>query len=390
MNVRSANPVGRPLVGPQYSDTILSLQQVARDFGGVRAVDGVSFELKRGEILTLLGPSGCGKTTTLRIVIGLERSTAGSVTYDGRLLDAPAQRVFIAPEHRHMGMVFQSYAIWPHMTVFENVAYPLRYKKLPKAEIVTKVTRTLEMVGLSGFEQRRGTQLSGGQQQRVAVARGLVADPSLLLMDEPFSNLDAKLRERMRLEVKALQRRLGISVLFVTHDQSEAMALSDRIAVMNGGRIEQLGTPAELYERPASPAVRDFLGRSVLLPCTVAEEGEEIAVALVAGQVLRIGKARDRRQVPGQRGLISIRPEAILVEPLSGDPSQSGPNKLDATIRSLLYMGEHHEAEIDLPGGTISINLSPNLFWTVGQAVKLTFPKEKLQLWDGQSGHAHD
>ncbi len=173
------------------ADTILKFENVSRSFGGVRAVDGVSFELKRGEVLTLLGPSGCGKTTTLRMAIGLERASGGRVSYEGKLVDCPEEHAFVEPEKRGMGMVFQSYAIWPHMSVFENVAYPLRYRRVAKDEVRSKVRATLDLVGLHGLEERRGTQLSGGQQQRVAVARALIADPGVLLMDEPFSNLDA-------------------------------------------------------------------------------------------------------------------------------------------------------------------------------------------------------
>ncbi len=366
-------------------DAVLSFTDVSRTFGAARAVNGVSFDLNRGEILTLLGPSGCGKTTTLRIAIGLERASGGKVTYDGKVLDCPAERTFIEPEKRGMGMVFQSYAIWPHMTVYENVAYPLRYRKVDKDKTRTKVMETLELVGLKGFEQRRGTQLSGGQQQRVAVARGLIADPSVLLMDEPFSNLDAKLREHMRADLKRLQRRLGISILFVTHDQEEALALSDHIAVMKDGKVEQIGPPATLYAEPGTAAVRDFLGRSLLLPARVVKrEGPgSVCVSVADGQTLSVaGTNRFNDDQPDSKCLIAVRPESIAVEPLEGGTPAEGANQLRARIHTLLFMGETFEADIELPGGhNALLRLSPNRKWSEGEAVRLTFPADKLQLW---------
>ncbi len=230
----------------------------------------MSLSIRRGEVFTLLGPSGCGKTTTLRLVAGLEHPDAGEITLRDRVVASAARRHFVAPNQRNLGMVFQSYAVWPHMTVFENVAYPLQLRGLSKAAVREKVTRVLDLVGLGGMDARPGTLLSGGQMQRLALCRALVYEPDLLLLDEPFSNLDAKLREQMRVEVKLLQRRLGITVLFVTHDQVEALSLSDRIAVMHRGRVEQVGSPRALYERPASAFVRDFLGQTVVLTGRVA------------------------------------------------------------------------------------------------------------------------
>ena len=365
-------------------DVILRFENVSRLFGNVRAVDGVSFELKRGEILTLLGPSGCGKTTTLRIAIGLERSSSGRVFYEGRTVDAPGERIFVEPEKRGMGMVFQSYAIWPHMTVFENVAYPLRYRRVNKKQTAESVMRTLELVGLAGYEQRRSPQLSGGQQQRVAVARALVSDPGVLLMDEPFSNLDAKLREQMRAELKRLQRRLNISILFVTHDQSEALALSDRIAVMKDGKIEQMGPPADLYAEPQTPAVRDFLGRSILMPARiVARNGEAVSVSVADGQTLHVsGTIRTGAVDADAKCLVSVRPESIGVVPADGQTSDAA-NLLKAHIRTLLFMGDCYEADIELPGGHMAlIRLGPTRTWREGEPVHLTLPPDKLQLWD--------
>ncbi len=249
----------------------LQVRDVVKRFGRVAAVNGVSFDVAHGEVLTLLGPSGCGKTTTLRVVAGFERPDAGEVDLQGRTVVAPAKRINLPPEKRGLGMVFQSYAIWPHMTVYENVAYPLVIRRVKSAEIKRRVEETLELVGLQGYGGRPATLLSGGQQQRVALARALVYSPSILLRDEPLSNLDAKLRSQMRIELKRLQQRVSVTVLFVTHDQVEAMSLSTKLAVMNLGKIEQLGTPQEVYEQPATPFVEDFIGRVLRFRGSVAE-----------------------------------------------------------------------------------------------------------------------
>src|SRR5436853_217312 len=226
----------------------------------VRAAQNVSFEVPEGKLFTLLGPSGCGKTTTLRSIAGLERPVSGEIEVAGRVVYSSNQRIFVAPNKRNFGMVFQSYAIWPHMNVFQNVAFPLDVRKLPRKEIQERVTRVLAAVQLGHLVDREATKLSGGQQQRLALARALVMEPQLLLLDEPLSNLDAKLREKMRFELKRLQRELGLTTVYVTHDQSEALAMSNEIAVMNEGRIVQIGSPRDIYERPNSRFVADFVG----------------------------------------------------------------------------------------------------------------------------------
>jgi iron(III) transport system ATP-binding protein len=250
--------------------SIENLQKVFKASGGtdVRAVDGVSISIASGSILTLLGPSGCGKTTTLRCLAGLERPDAGRIVIGDTTVFDSAKGIFVPPSDRGIGMVFQSYAIWPHMSVFENVAFPLRVarnRKYSAAEIKDKVARALEMVRLGGFERRSATQLSGGQQQRLALARGLVHEPKILLLDEPLSNLDAKLREQMRFELKRLQRSLRVTTVYVTHDQAEALALSDEIAVFNQGRIVQRGNPHDIYSHPTSRFVADFIGSANFL-----------------------------------------------------------------------------------------------------------------------------
>ena len=266
----------------EVSERAVELRAVSKVYtAGVKAVDEVSLQIPARRVVALLGPSGCGKTTTLRLVAGLEQPDAGDISLRGRVVASAAQRLFVAPHKRNLGMVFQSYAIWPHMTVAANVAYPLELRGVKRAEIRERVASVLELVGLAGLEERPATLLSGGQMQRLALCRALVYEPDLLLLDEPFSNLDAKLREQMRVELKLLQRRLGITVLFVTHDQIEALSLSDRIAVMQRGRVEQVGAPRELYERPASAFVRDFLGQTVILRGAVkAVAGGTISVAL--------------------------------------------------------------------------------------------------------------
>ena len=367
------------------SKAVLQLEAVSKSYGAGWAVDNVSAELREGEILTLLGPSGCGKTTTLRLVVGLERCDRGVLRAPSQVLDAPAGRVFVPPNRRNMGMVFQSYAIWPHMTVAENIAYPLQVRRRPSAEIATEVSRVLELVGLPGFEKRAATRLSGGQQQRVAIARSLVSNPEILLLDEPFSNLDAKLREQMRSEIKMLQRRLGITVLFVTHDQTEALALSDRIAVMSGGRLEQVGPPQELYVDPRTVHVRDFLGRTLRFPGRVVETSATAhLVELKDGTRVQIaGPARGGAVAAQDQCVVAIRPEFAVAAP--GHPAP-GPNELRARLMALLFLGDCYEASLTLGNGEdILVTLPASGEWNEGQELSLRLPPERLQLWSAEA-----
>jgi ABC-type Fe3+/spermidine/putrescine transport system ATPase subunit len=367
-------------------ETVLALDRVSKRFGEAAAVDSVSLTVRRGEIFTLLGPSGCGKTTTLRLVAGLEQPDAGEITLRDRVVASAARRLFVAPNRRNLGMVFQSYAVWPHMTVFDNVAYPLQLRRLPRPLVREKVARVLELVGLGGMEERPGTLLSGGQMQRLALCRALVYEPDLLLLDEPFSNLDAKLREQMRAEVKLLQRRLGITVLFVTHDQVEALSLSDRIAVMHRGRVEQVGAPRALYERPTSAFVRDFLGQTVVLAGRVAAAARGdgcVAVTMngpLAGCTLAGRSTAAAPLAAGAAATIAIRPEDIRVAPEDAGAGDAG--HLVGTIEALAFVGDRYEARVAL--GTehcIVLLLSRARDWREGERVRLGFPPELVSVW---------
>jgi ABC-type Fe3+/spermidine/putrescine transport system ATPase subunit len=345
------------------------------------AVDRASLDVQRGEVFTLLGPSGCGKTTTLRLVAGLERPDGGDITLRGRAVASVSRRIFVPPNRRNLGMVFQSYAIWPHMTVFDNVAYPLTLRGLTRAVIRERVARVLDLVGLAGTETRAATLLSGGQMQRLALCRALVYEPDLLLLDEPFSNLDAKLREQMRLELRLLQRRLGITVLFVTHDQIEALSLSDRIAVMQRGRVEQVGPPRSLYERPASAFVRDFVGSTVILRGRVsALEPGGVTVALngaLDGRTVAGRSVTAAALGTGAEVHVAIRPEDIEVDGVRADGGT-----LPGVIDALLFVGDRYEARVSLGGEQSIVLLLPrSREWKEGQAVSLAFPPDTVSVW---------
>jgi ABC-type Fe3+/spermidine/putrescine transport system ATPase subunit len=317
-----------------------------------KAVDGLSLDVAEGEVFTLLGPSGCGKSTTLRMVAGLEAPDEGEIHFGDKAVVLTTHAIYLPPEKRNIGMVFQSYAIWPHMTVEENVAFPLRARKFPRSEIAGRVAKALDLVGMSGMEKRPGPQLSGGQQQRVALARALVTEPRILLLDEPFSNLDAKLREQMRLEVRLLQKRLNIAVLFVTHDQVEALGLSDRIALMSGGRIQQQGTPRMLYEQPANQFTRDFIGKTLLFKGRVrAIDAVGQAVVAVDGapncSVGAHASGRDAIQA-GAAVSIAVRPEDVKM--LAASAGEVPPGMIGGTVGAALFLGERIEYQVEVDG----------------------------------------
>jgi iron(III) transport system ATP-binding protein len=339
--------------------------------GGVRAVDDVSLTIPQGEFVTLLGPSGCGKTTTLNCVAGLERPDAGRITVGTSVLTDVARGIVLQPERRDLGMVFQSYALWPHMNVFDNLAFALRLHKVPRAEIATRITSTLELVELVGLEKRYPYQLSGGQQQRVALARAVVAQPRVLLLDEPLSNLDAKVRERARFWLRDLQRRLGITAIYVTHDQAEALAISDRIAVMSEGRVLQYASPSDVYERPTSRFVAEFIGRSSFLHgVVVGVSDRRIQVKLAgSGTVVSAATAGAPLAVDDQV-VLAVRSERIDVH-----GERAGENVVAATIKSFVYAGAEYEYIFDTREGELRASSQRPV---TGPSLKLHLPAEAI------------
>jgi iron(III) transport system ATP-binding protein len=351
--------------------------------GGVREA---SFALDPGSFFTLLGPSGCGKTTTLRCIAGLETPDAGAISVDGRpLFDAQA-RVNVPVEQRSVGMVFQSYAIWPHMTVFENVAFPFtvgKHRGTPRAEVAEAVKRALAIVDLDGFQARSATRLSGGQQQRVALARAIVHEPRLLLLDEPLSNLDAQLRDDMRGELKRLQSKIGITTVYVTHDQSEALALSDRIAVIDQGRITQIGTPHDIYFRPANPFVARFVGATNLLA------GRLVGAADGRGEVEVLGGRHIRCLVP--QGIadpaavsVSIRPESISLV-AAGAGNGNGPaNCLAGRISGVTFLGAACRVDVVSDGVSLHVTAPADMPLPADGEVLLLFAPERTVALPGR------
>jgi iron(III) transport system ATP-binding protein len=357
--------------------TIENLQKSYVSSGAeVRAVDGISLDVETGKLITLLGPSGCGKTTTLRCLAGLERPQVGRIVIGNRTVFDSAKRIFVPASDRGIGMVFQSYAIWPHMTVFENVAFPLRVsrtKKYSAAQITERVSRMLDMVQLTGFTRRPATQLSGGQQQRLAFARGLVHEPAILLLDEPLSNLDAKLREQMRLELKRLQRTLGITTVYVTHDQSEALALSDEIAVFDTGHIVQRGTPQQIYREPKTPFVADFVGSANFLPGTVRGVDGDLTTVDTAHGVMRCHFAN--AVSAGMKAFVTARPEDIALYSGTAIPPD-GANALSGKIVNRVFLGEVVDYIVDLGDRELRARVRSDDFH-IGQTVMLGVPPEK-------------
>ena len=305
----------------------VTISHITKSFGSNVVLKDFDETFRDGEFITLLGPSGCGKTTMLRIIAGFERPTSGELYIDDQLVSGG--KTFVPPEKRGIGMVFQSYAVWPHMNVFDNVAYPLRIQKLPKDKIRSAVERVLEIVHLSQYSDRLPSQLSGGQQQRVALARALVAEPRLLLLDEPLSNLDAKLRESMRFEIKEIQKRTGITVVYVTHDQTEAMAMSDRIFLINRGVVQQAGTPQEIYNQPANQFVADFLGKVDFFRGEVSD-GRIIFPAMDSQSLPYTGSQTGKVEV-------AIRPENLFF-------TEDGP--LSGTLETIYYLGDVNDCRV--------------------------------------------
>ncbi|MBI4573908.1 MAG: ABC transporter ATP-binding protein [candidate division NC10 bacterium] len=322
----------------------LELRNLVKEFtGGVTAVDNISLRIEKGEFVTLLGPSGCGKTTTLRMVAGLDHPTAGSIVIQGRHVEGvPAYR-------RNVNTVFQNYALFPHMSVFDNVAFGLTVKRHAKDEVRGHVEEMLARIKLPGFGHRRPFQLSGGQQQRVALARALVNHPAILLLDEPLGALDLKLRKEMQLELKRIQRDVGITFVYVTHDQEEALTLSDRIVIMSHGRIEQVGTPVEVYQRPRTKFVADFVGVSNFIRGRV-RDAKGNAVTVTLGDLGDIRGSGGKDLAEGATVLVSVRPESLL---LARDRTECRENILEATIEEMIYLGSLVQVVVRLEDGTI-------------------------------------
>lgn len=347
----------------------VKLDGVTKRYGKVTAVDRLDLVVRDGEILTLLGPSGCGKTTTLRCIAGFV------VPDEGRIFLGEEEVTRLPPEKRDIGFVFQNYALWPHMTVFQNLAFGLQLRRTPKEEIGKRVREVLSLVRLSGMEDRYPRQLSGGQQQRVALARALVLRPRVLLLDEPLSNLDAKLREEMRFEIRELQRQLGITAIYVTHDQAEALVLSDRIAVLNEGRLVQLGTPEEIYQRPANRFVAGFIGLSSFVEARVASvEADGATLETEDGVRFRVPKGG---LAEGQTIFLAIRPEHVEI---LAAPSEELENVFQAEVLRAAYLGNSIDCRLRLGKWELRTQLPPGKIPSPGEKLWIRLPPEKLIL----------
>ena len=346
----------------------IDIAGIGKRFGKVFALHGVDLAINEREFITLLGPSGCGKTTMLRLLAGFLIPDAGSIKVSGRLYSSP--RGSLPPEQRRMGMVFQNYAVWPHMSVFENIAFGLRIAKTTRGEIARRVARVLAAVGLDGLAERHAHQLSGGQQQRVALARSLVVEPTILLLDEPLSNLDAKLRERMRGELKILQRDTGITFIHVTHDQAEAMALSDRIVVFNKGAVQQVGTPREVYERPTNLFVADFMGQVNKLPGTVVATSGGRARVRVGAQTIDVELSASRKR-SDDSVTVAIRPEAIR---LGAADAGAAANVLRGRLVESAFLGNIVEHHVDVDGMLVRVQGDRRQGIAAGSPVELSIP----------------
>jgi spermidine/putrescine transport system ATP-binding protein len=344
---------------------------LVKQFDEVAAVDGVNLQMPAGEFFSMLGPSGCGKTTTLRLIAGFEQPTSGRILLDGD------DMAYTPPHKRNVNMVFQNYALFPHLNVFDNVAFGLRRHKQPRAAIRRRVADALELVQLTGLEKRKPSQMSGGQQQRVALARALVLQPAVLLLDEPLGALDAKLRKALQIELKALQQQVGITFIYVTHDQEEALTMSDRIAVMNNGRVEQVGPPQDLYEEPTTTFVADFLGVSNLMTATA--QGESQGRCKVALGEFELYAANGDVSTTGETRIV-IRPERVRLEA----HESSGENRIPGMVERVVYLGNGNQIIVGLANGdkiqALVQNTGDELPHRQGDPVKAYMPAEALRV----------
>ncbi|HYY33328.1 MAG TPA: ABC transporter ATP-binding protein [Gaiellaceae bacterium] len=350
----------------------IQLIELSKQFGELTAVDRIELSVRGGEFFSLLGPSGCGKTTTLRMIAGFEQPTSGQILLDERDV------AYTPPHKRNVNTVFQNYALFPHLNVFDNVAFGLRRAKRPKGEVRERVARALELVQLAGYERRKSSQLSGGQQQRIALARALVLNPAVLLLDEPLGALDAKLRKTLQIELKALQQEVGITFLYVTHDQEEALTMSDRLAVMNAGRVEQVGAPQNVYEEPETIFVADFLGVSNLMDATA--QGAHDGHCRVAVEQYEFEAHAGESNLRGPAKIV-IRPERIELEP-HGSPA--GPNRLPGMVERLVYVGSAVQVIVRAATGealqALVQNTGKGLPYEQGTPVQVHLPAEALRV----------
>lgn len=350
----------------------VELKNIQKKFGANVVVDRFDIQIEKGECVTFLGPSGCGKTTTLNMIAGFLEPDQGELYIKGKRMNG------VPSNKRDLGMVFQTYSLFPHMTVFENVAYGLKLRKVPKAEIADKVNKVLGIVKLPHLADRYPKQLSGGQRQRIAIARALVTEPSLLLLDEPLSNLDAKLREELRDEMKRLQQEIGVTTIFVTHDQEEALYLSSRIVVLNHGKVEQIGTPWDIYNRPASEFVHTFIGKSNRMTGTVESSSNGALLLKTDAGTIRAA-SRDQQVSAGEAVSIYVRPETIAL--YTEDRGTADVNRMKGTVKLTSFLGAHTECEVETGSFTVTVRLHDarqNFTLAPGQQVFLEWSPEDV------------
>lgn len=347
------------------SDAFIKFDKVSKAFGILTVVDDLDLSIGKGEFVSMLGPSGSGKTTLLMMLAGFENPTSGSISVGGKRVDA------LPPHKRNMGVVFQNYALFPHMSVAENVAFPLKMRGASRTEIIERVNKALDMVQLGAFHERKPIQLSGGQQQRVALARALVFEPEVVLMDEPLGALDKKLREQMQMDIRDIHHRLGLTIVFVTHDQTEALTMSDRIAIFNHGKIEQIGGPSEIYDRPKTQFVAEFIGETNLLNGKVTSFSNGcLNVTLEGGQAIRVVSSNSPE--PGKHVKVSVRPEQLDI-----GPSGEGANQLKVRITDIVYHGDHLQVQADAGNRPLVIKATRKAITPqVGQEITASFSPE--------------
>lgn len=365
------------------TEIVLKLKDIHKSFGSTKIINGLNLDIYDGEVFTLLGPSGCGKSTTLRIVAGLEEPDNGEVIFKEKPWVMMSKDIVVPAYKRNVGVVFQNYAIWPHMTAFENVAYPLKVRGEKKNDIKKKVNEILRVVGLEGYEDRPATMLSGGQQQRVSIARCLVYEPGLLLLDEPFSNLDANLRERMRLEVRQLQQKLKLTVIFVTHDHLDAFTLSDRIGIMRNGKIEQIDNSLNIYGSPESSFIRDFVGNNIKFTAVLAEVNDnQYKLRLTNNTILGFDKKQAIGEFKcGDKVEVSYRPEDVLVNNSINNRADS--DYIECVIESVMYLGDSYQCTIQLDlENKITVKMHKDDHPKIMDRVFIKLDPLKSRLWE--------